>query len=167
MAKLGTSSSCECALLDDLAVIDMGAHDEIFRTLDEVRMRGTPWWWLYASACKACGQHWLVAQEERQNDIFILRRLNQEVADRLIKENIWPTEFDQYESLLRIGRDSGKSVRWADLADSSLLATIADLAQGRPGIRVSELASLLNLDPVDAAGLARQIKDAKITYDLG
>jgi hypothetical protein len=77
--------------------------------------------------------------------------------ERVIREGIWPPDFVRYETLLEIGRETGRSVRFADVADSPLLHTIADLAKERPGIRVSELASLHNLDPPVAAKLARQV----------
>jgi hypothetical protein len=159
---------CECGRLEDLAVVPMGRHDEVFRTLQIVRKRGMLWWWLYTSACSACGQTWLVAQEERHNDLFILRRLDSAATGRLLEDGVWPPDFDQYERLLEIGRAAGHSVRFFDVADSPLLHTVADLAKERPGIRVSELASLLNLDPVVAADLARQVESAavRITFDM-
>jgi hypothetical protein len=148
---------CECGHLNDLAIVPMGHHDEVFRTLQMVRKRGTPRWWLYASTCSACGQTWMVAQEERHNDLFILRRLDPATTERLVRDGVWPPDFDRYETLLEIGRQAGRSVQFADVADSPLLHTIADLAKERPGIRVSELASLLNLDPTIATELARQV----------
>jgi hypothetical protein len=148
---------CECGRLAVLAIVRMGHHDNVFRSFTTVRKRGSPWWWLYADRCGMCGQTWLVAQEERHNDLFILRRLNPEVAERLARDGVWPADFDQYETLLEIGRAAGYSVRFLDAADSPLLHTVADLARDRPGIRVTELASLLNLDPADAAELARQV----------
>lgn len=151
------SPGCECDRLDDLAVVPMGRHDEVFRTLQTARERGRPWWWLSASTCSACGRTWLVAREGRHNDIFILRRLDPAAAGRLLAEGVWPPDFDRFETLLEVGRAAGRAVRFADVADSPLMHTIADLARERPGIRVSELASLLNLDPAVAAGLARRV----------
>jgi hypothetical protein len=154
---------CECGRLEDLAIVRMGHHDDVFRTFEYVRKPGMPWWWLHAVVCKACGQTWLLAQEERQNDLFILRRLDQATTDRLLRDGIWPEEFDRYGTLLEIGRAAGHSVRFFDVADSPLLHTVADLAKERPGIRVSELASLLNLDPAVAAYLAWQVLSATVT----
>jgi hypothetical protein len=151
------ATTCECGRLADPAVIGMGHHEEVFRTLDQIHHRGSPWWWLLSFRCRACGQDWLVASEERQNDVYILRRLDRPTAERIILENVWPSDFDRYETLLAIGRAAGHSVRFFDVADSPLLHTIADLAKERPGIRVSELASLLNLDQAVAADLARQV----------
>lgn len=157
-----------CPAVDDLTVIDMGDHDQFFQTLSEVRRRGDPFWWLYASRCSECGQVWLIAQEERQNDIFILRRLDQETSEALINNDVWPSDFDRYERLLQIGRDARREVRFADPFDSSLLFTIKDLASERPGIRVSEIATLLNLDHRLATKLAEKVKgqmQVVITFD--
>jgi hypothetical protein len=148
---------CECGRLDDLTVVPMGHHDEVFRTLQAVRKRGKPQWWLYASTCSACGETWLVAQEERHNDLFILRRLDAASTERLIRDGTWPPDFDRFETLLEIGRQAGHTVRFLDVTGSPLLHTVADLAKERPGIRVSELSSLLNLDPAVAADLARKV----------
>jgi hypothetical protein len=148
---------CECARLDDLAVVPMGHHDAVFRSLQLVRKRGMPQWWLGAFTCSACGQTWLVAQEERHNDLFILRRLDAVASGQLLGEGVWPSDFDRFETLLEIGRAAGRAVRFADVTDSPLMHTIADLARERPGIRVSELAALLNLDPPVAAELAQQV----------
>lgn len=151
------ASGCECDHLDDLAVIPMGRHDDVFRTLQLSLRRGLPQWWLSAFTCSACGQTWLVGQEERHNDVFILLRLDEAVAGRLLGEGVWPPDFDRFERLLEIGRAAGHAVRFLNVLDSPLLHTVADLAQERPGIRVSELASLLNLEPAVAAELARQV----------
>ncbi len=164
-----TSPDCECGRLEDLAIVPMGHHDHVFRTLDIVQKRGMPWWWLYTAVCNACGQPWLVAQEERHNDLFILRRLDPATTELLARDGVWPSDFDRYETLLEIGRAAGHSVRFCDVADSPLLHTVADLAKERPGICVSELASLLNLDPTVAADLARQVESesVRITFDAG
>ncbi|HSN14382.1 MAG TPA: hypothetical protein VLT61_07100, partial [Anaeromyxobacteraceae bacterium] len=49
-------------------------------------------------------------------------------------------------TLLRIGSDTGRRVRFAEPMDSSMVATIADLAKARPGISVQEIARLLGVD---------------------
>jgi hypothetical protein len=135
----------------------MGDHESVFQTLIKLRERGEPRWWLYASCCEACGQLWLVAQEERQNDVFILKRLDQTAATDLSTADVWPRDFDRYETLLEIGRVAGKKVSFVDPFDSSLVATIEDLARDRPYIAVSEIARLLNLDLRLATALARAV----------
>lgn len=151
------TTGCECARLDSTAVIAMGHHEEVFQSLTETHRRGLPWWWLLSYRCEVCGQDWLVASEERQNDVYILRRLDRAAVERIERENTWPSDFDRYETLLEIGRVAGCSVQYFDVGDSPLLHTIADLARERPGIRVSRLAELLNLDTADTAELARQV----------
>jgi len=87
----------------------------------------------------------------------------------LVETNVWPPDFDSYEALLRLGFDAGKSVRFADPEEANALRwTIADLAKARPGIRVSELAELLNLEIDTARVLAkRAVRDdgAVIEFD--
>jgi len=139
---------CLCVELRDLAVVDMGEEsDRVFCTLRQVAKRGEPHWWLYLSRCEECGQHWLVAEESRQNDVFCMLRLDEGAAARIVADVVWPADFDKYESLLVAGKAAGKSVRFADpVHDSSLGWTMEDLARARPGIELSVLAELLNLD---------------------
>ena len=126
-------------------------------SLVEVASRGDPYWWLEASRCAACGTAWLIGHEERQNDVFVLRRLTAAELPAILNKRIWPPDFDQYETLLKLGRDAGHIFRWVDpIGDSSLLDTITDLARQRPGIRVSELADLLNIDFETAATISEQ-----------
>lgn len=160
--------SCHCIRLSNLAVVDMGNHKGVFGTLEEFSKRGDPFWWLYACQCSQCGADWLIASEERQNDIFCLHRLAPSESKKIRDQDSWPTVFDSYETLLTIGRDAGRSVRFVDPLDSSLRYTIVDLAKERPGISVSELASLLNLDieiVAKLATLAASDSDVKITMD--
>jgi hypothetical protein len=160
---------CRCITLADLSVVDMGADDaEVFATLKNEIERGGPFWWLSAYECSACGDHWLVGQEERQNDVFCMRRLSHNEWLGIESGKGWPSDFDSYEALLRIGRDFGRCVRFLDPMDSSLRWTIQDLAKARPGIRVSELASLLNLELGIASQLARDAaiqERLDITFD--
>jgi hypothetical protein len=162
-------STCRCIRTGNSDVVDMGEHEELFNSLEEIAVRGDPYWWLSAYRCRHCATTWLVAQEERQNDIFCFHRLSPSEAAMLSKGS-WPTYFDQYETLLQIGLAAGKSVRFLDpINDSSLKDTIVDLARQRPDIRVSELATLLNLDAQTAITLAQQAKGedkVKIEFDL-
>ena len=161
------SSQCRCVRVAQVAVIDMW-DEGVFRTFELERERGEPYWWLSMYRCNVCGQAWLVAQEERQNDVFCLRRLVVEERDRLLQKNGWPNDFDQYESLLTLGAAAGHSVRFVDPLCSSLCWTVLDLAKERPGIRVTELAALLNLDLQLAEQLAQQAvktSAAQINFD--
>jgi hypothetical protein len=160
---------CECVTLPDLAVVDMGDHQAVFATLDESAVRGAPFWWLGLFTCRVCSQGWLVAQEERQNDVFCMRRLGAETVSGILARSVWPDEFDKYENLLVIGRRFGRSVRFVDpRGSSSLAATLADLARDRPGIKLSELCTLLNLERKVAEELAHAVVAAEhvdITFD--
>ena len=163
--------ACLCIRLRDLDVVDMGSfdapapafepdrewsHEDVMGTLRRIRSRGEPTWWLWAARCTACGQAWLVGSEERHNDLFCLRRLDEGELRTIEEQDRWPEAFDRYERLLELGREAGRSVRYVDPLDGSHGDTIADLARARPGIRVSELARLLNLEDDVAAELARR-----------
>ena len=160
---------CKCAQLKDLVVVDMAHSDGALDAFVEVANRGEPYWWLEASTCAACGTSWLVAHEERQNDVFIMRRLDSAELDGITNKDVWPPDLDQYETLLALGQQAGHVVRWVDpVGDSSLLHTIADLARQRPGIRVSELAKLLAIDYETAASIAEKAalsQDVSIVHD--
>lgn len=148
---------CECIAIPHTAVLSMADPGRALEHFVELRARGEPYWWLHLSRCSACGGMWLVAQEERQNDVFILRRLEEHQASEVLEQDAWPPDFDRYETLLRLGKAAGHAVRFLDpVGDSSLRWTIRDLARERPGIRLSELADLLNLDAETATILAQE-----------
>ena len=66
--EASSSLPCRCVTLANVAVVEMGsAGNDVLATIEERRSRGEPWWWLWCGECSACGQWWLVAQEERQN----------------------------------------------------------------------------------------------------
>src|SRR4030042_1520899 len=90
-------------------------------------------------------------------NVFSLRRLNRQTADEMLNKNSWPDCFDRYETLLRLGQHTGISVRFVDPMDSSLTWTIADLAKERPGIAISAISKLLNLEMDVAKDLAKKV----------
>jgi hypothetical protein len=147
----------------------MGEHEDVFGSISEIKKRGEPYWWLWLGRCRACNQAWLVAQEERQNDLFCMLRLSRVQSVAITDENRWPTDFDTYEALLGMGLKAGFHVRFVDpLGSSSLPWTIEDLARDRPGIRVSEIARLLRLDQALAFQLAERVvrqAGVSITFD--
>lgn len=160
---------CECHQLDDMVIIDMGWDTmDIFRRLEQIRKRGLPWWWLSVYRCRVCQQWWLVAQEERQNDIFCLRKLTGKEIEQVLNNNVWPDDFDRYEQLLRIGAEAGKRVRFIDPLNSSLVYTVADIAKEHPRITIPEIAYLLNLDTNMAEEIARIVvakDDVEIDFE--
>ena len=139
---------CTCIELKNVAVVDMGEESErVFHTLRRVAERGASHWWLSLSRCEECGQCWLVAEESRQNDVFCMRRPEEVEVETFLADGVWPAHFDKYESLLEAGKEAGKSVRFMDpIGSSSLAASMEQLAGESPGIKVSHLAELLNLD---------------------
>jgi hypothetical protein len=183
-ARARSGPGCLCIRLRSLDVVDMGSfqapqpafeadrtwsHEDVFRTLDRVKERGPPRWWLWAARCRVCGQGWLVGQEERQNDVFCMKRLAPDRLRELVEDGRWPTDFDRYETLLRLGADAGRSVRFVDPLASSMSTTVVELATARPGISVRELAGLLAVDVELARELARRAVEAtgvRITFDV-
>ena len=143
-------------------------NDNIF-SLIKLKDRGNNIWWLYLSQCEICKEYWLVAQEERHNDCFCLKRLDNETAIKILNDNIWPSIFDKYEYLLQIEMEAGKSVRFWDPLNSSLKYTIEDLTIEHPGIKLSWIAKLLNIDINLAKDIAKKVtinNSLKIDYNL-
>jgi len=160
---------CKCVTLSDSTVLGMGSEnaDEAFETLVRRKERGMPFWWLLLYQCSKCQQWWLVGQEERHNDDFCLQRLKPDIADKIMHNNDWPDTFDKYETMLHWSHEAGHSVRFDDPMNSSLLYTVEDLARERPGIAISELAKLLNLDIPLATAIAKKvIRNEKVDIDF-
>ena len=168
-ARVHSDMSCECVTLPDTAVVDMAHPGVLLDHFEELRRRGESHWWLGVSRCTVCQTPWLVAQEERQNDVYVLRRLTARELAGILTSGQWPTYFDAYGTLLRLGSAAGHRAVFGDpVGDSSLVATMCDIAEGEPGITVTELATLLNLDPETAALIADQAivrHGARITLD--
>lgn len=157
-ARSVANVACECVTLADTSVLDMADPGRGMQFFKERKSRGEPYWWLSFSECSVCGTPWLTAQEERQNDVFVLRRLSDVQAAGINNDGVWPDYLDHYETLLALGRQAGHSVRWVDpIGSSSLAATVQDLARDRPGIKISELMSLLNIEREIAATIAEQV----------
>lgn len=174
---------CLCIRLKDLDVVDMGAINfrepafeserswcglDVFQSLDEVKTRGAPYWWLWAARCRVCGQAWLVGSEERQNDVDCMKRLTAAQLQGILQDGQWPPDFDSYETLLSLGGAAGVSYRFLDPMNSSMLVTIADLARERPGISIPELATLLGVGVELAGAMARKVIETEglqITFE--
>lgn len=151
-------STCECQSVSDLAVIDMGNTNGVLDHFVEVRRRGDPYWWLHLSKCSLCQTPWLVAQEERQNDVFVLRRLSANESEAIVLDHRWPPHFDSYATLLRLGRDAGYHFTFVDPpGSSSLVWTMRDLARESPEMPLAEMAALLNIDIELAEAVAEQV----------
>lgn len=155
-AQTHDQSNCLCVRYPDLTVFTMGHHKDFIASLETTRRRGESHWWLHTEECQSCGQSWLMASEERVNDVYILRRLRPRESEAIRVESRWPPDFDRYETLLEIGRDAGLQWTFVDPLNSSLVHTARDLARERPQIGEYELASLLNVDPDMAKALVRE-----------
>lgn len=147
-SELRPSMKCECVTLPDLAVVPMGGEDldiRVFATLHRVREHGDPQWWLYLAKCDACGQNWLVAQEERIFDDYFLKRLGAAEADQIAAGGRWPTEFTTYERVLTVGHALSHPCRFVDPLAASLAWTVQDLRKERPEITSDEIARLIGV----------------------
>jgi hypothetical protein len=150
---------CECPALRDLAVVDMGGDgqdERPFATVHPVCDHGGRQWWLYLSRCEACGQHWMVAQDDRIYDIFAMRRIDPAAAAGIVQAGEWPAEFLTYEAVLKVGQESGRAFRLLDPMSHALVQTAADLRAERADIAVEEMAYLLRITPSLVARLLRE-----------
>jgi len=148
--------NCHCISLSDLAVVPMGGDgmdERVFSTIDRVKDHGGDQWWLNLSVCNSCGQHWMIAQDERINDNFYLRRLDVITAEAIRDQSKWPDEFLTYEQVLMLGIKMSTPCVFLDPRSPALVYTANDLRRERPDISVEEIAHLLAISAADAAHL--------------
>ena len=152
--------SCQCTALGQSAVVDFGSNhpEPDLPGLVRVRNRGLPYWWLYESRCSSCGIYWLVAQEERFNEVYLLRRLSESEARAIDSGCGWPGDFDRYEDLLQIGAKAGHRASFLDPREQTLQAIAADMLRDRPHITASEISDLVNVCEQDGAWLLQTAK---------
>lgn len=159
--------TCQCISLPNTNVTQMGSErdDEVFKTFQQIKVYGEPLSWLYLYECNVCTQQWLMAQDNSQNDINCLKRLTKSEADKIITEDNWPEYFKSYEELLILGKEAGISV--SSPGDSSLVHTVVELAKNRPGISVSEIMDLLNVDHELGMEICKKaMSEEKITIQM-
>ncbi|WP_324075851.1 MAG: hypothetical protein RSE14_03480 [Erythrobacter sp.] len=150
----GVGQSCECATLGDFAVVGMGGDrrdERVFATLAEVAKHRGDAWWLYASRCSACGQDWMVAQEERIHDNFYLKRLAVAEMKLIEEQGTWPPDFLRFEDVIRLGPDHKQVARFFDTND--LTDTVKELMEARSDISASEISYLFVLSKREASRL--------------
>jgi len=142
-------TACCCSSLPDLAAVPMGGDgfdERVFATVENVRDHGGDAWWLHLSQCRACGQYWMIAQEERIFDEHLLRRLTLEQGNRISAQHEWPSEFLTYERVLTTGHALGiRPCRFMERLAPSLVWTAQDLRKERPDISVEQIAHLLGI----------------------
>jgi hypothetical protein len=146
--------ACRCALFKDMDVDDFSIHSPISR-FTPLAKRGQPQWWLSLSRCSDCGQNWLVAQEEKLNDVYVIKRLNSQDANATVAGN-WPPDLDRYEDLLEIGKAHGHAARYAEPMET--LPICIDLVGQNPDIKPETIAHLLNVSLDNARDLREQAK---------
>ena len=149
---------CRCRVFHDTDVDEFSLSSPVQR-FERCRLRGAPWWWLDYRRCLDCGQDWLVAQEERLNDIYVVKRLTASEANQIINLNAWPSRLQTYEELLIIGKSAGHSARYFDAEETLPIAI--DLVSQRLSMTNAELASLVNVS-MQAAVLLRERADAHL-----
>jgi hypothetical protein len=139
---------CECLPLPDRTIIPMGCDGldkRFFATVQEIRSYERNLWWLHLSHCKVCGQNWMIAQEERIYDDYMVKRLTEEEASLIIHTDKWPDDFLTYEKVLKVGQALSKACRFFDPMSYSLIDTVKDLRRDRPEITTAEMATLLGI----------------------
>jgi hypothetical protein len=123
-----------------------GLDERVFATIETVVEHGGDAWWLHLSRCRACGQHWMIAQEERIFDEHFLRRLTVDEANRITDRAEWPVKFLSYERVLKIGHALGiRPCIFMERLSPSLVWTAEDLRKERPDMSVEEIALLLGV----------------------
>lgn len=148
-AILRMKLSCECLSLRDKDVIPMGGEgrDERFlSTVDEVARHGGDVWWLWLGRCRDCRQYWLIAQEERIYDDFLITRYSATQGDEIAAQHTWPPVFLTYEAVLKACRELSTPCRFMDWDAKSLQWTVQDLCRARPEIKEAEISDLLGID---------------------
>jgi hypothetical protein len=158
-------TTCRCEELPLLADVGMGEDGGILGTLERELRHGEPLWWLAAERCRACGQWWLVAADERINDVFIMRRLADGEIETLRTNGKWPPDFLKFAEVLRIGRERGHSVLFGDPESPALVDTVVDLAREERGISVSRIAWLLQIERCHAQRLA-ELAEARTSVSI-
>ena len=150
------SSGCECARYGDTANIPMGGDgddERFFTTVTRIFDHGGSQWWLYLSCCHVCSQHWMIAQDERIFDEFLLKRIGSTEANLIVSDRAWPSDFLRYEDVLRVLRTRCRFPIWFDLNDSPLAFTIEELRAVNPGLSLEEAADIVGVNPRDIGKL--------------
>ncbi len=157
-AKLETIRQCECPVIRTVVPMSSDLYfEKVFGSMERVIEYGPEKWWLYISRCKACGTNWLIAQDDRIYDDFFLTLISD--ADVVeARSGRWPDQFQTYEAVLALGRQTRNPPRFFDPMAASLIWTVEDLLKERPSIRVEEIAELLGLSNEHAAKLVRKAR---------
>ena len=80
------------------------------------------------------------------HDNYHVRRLDDETVRQIVERDVWPTDYDSLAALLAEARKGKKCCSTYDVDRSSLDWDMRRLAIEEPGITISRLAWLLNMD---------------------
>ena len=155
------ATTCCCSSLADLAAVPMGGDgldERVFATVENIRDHGGDAWWLHLSRCRVCGQHWMIAQEERIFDEYFLRRLDADEASRISTEGRWPADFLTYERVLETGHVLGvRPCIFMDRVSPSLIWTVEELKKATPDISAAIIAHLLGVSTTQVERILAKI----------
>ena len=149
---------CYCHTLPNLADVGMGEHIHIMHSFEEKASYGEPLWWLRLEQCSVCEDYWMIGSEERINDVFIMKRLDSSTSKEIINNDLWPDDFKEFSSLLKIGKERGHSVRFLDSVSPALVHTVIDLAVAKPGIEAQEISDLLQISQLQTQSLISEAR---------
>ena len=114
-ARVKSGFACRCLELSDLAKVHWSAPPEsgedpmaVMDTLETVSNRGRRVPAVDVRRCTECLQWWLVA-EVHNVDAYFLRRLDNEAASAIVKEDRWPSEFET-ASAMQLAYDAAREV---------------------------------------------------------
>ena len=103
-AEENTARRCECLTLCEFYRIStLGEGEVVFKKFAKRAERGEPFWWISAHQCTACGQGWLVAADNDEYE-HLLKRLSPEESTRVVEQDRWPEDFDDFDILRRPDR---------------------------------------------------------------
>jgi len=149
--ELPVPAACSCHTLSNKHLLTMGGISlEGFEHL----VRGVRhMFWLHRFRCKTCHTEWWLAEEARIYDVWILFRS-------------WdtPPSLNTYHELLSMAVSLGASVRYFQPEVSiEIPITIEELAQEKPGMKVSEIAQLI---PVPLEIIRQHARDVALKTGL-
>jgi hypothetical protein len=114
-----------------------------------------------AASVISCGSGSDAPQEERINDVFVIREVSDDEARDIQQCGLWPDNFNNYETLLRLSQEAGRSARFMDSRCATLQRTAKNLIDDRLDIDDEEIADLLNVSIEDASWLRQAASEGR------
>lgn len=121
---------CICSKFKEFDVIPMGWDDTDKKFFEDLDIDHRVWfwetmWWLSYVQCNSCHTDWLIGQDELIHDNYIIHKITLEEASKIRNNNLWPNDFNHYETLLEFGVESG-SIAWLENFNESMARTIQE-----------------------------------------